>query len=97
MTQSGKIVRGLYSDRPHNKQDRVNMTRWNNKEKYFDELNKQEIANMDLSHLNKTKTKQIQTAMNRWDKEHKRQAKFLADEKKNPNSIYATERTWIIL
>lgn len=97
MTQSDNIRRGLYSNRPYNEQDRVNMTRWNNKEKYFDELNRQEIERMDLSHLNKTKTKQIQTAMRAWDKEHKRQAKFLADEKKNPNSVYAIERTWIIL
>jgi hypothetical protein len=97
MNQSESISMLIYYPRPYDSEDRVNMTRWNKKEKYFDELNAEEFSNMDKSHLTKTKVKSFEASIARNKKYFTSYAKKIQDEKVMPESSMSIKRTWIIL
>ena len=87
--------RAIYASRPYDDEDRAAMTAWNKLESQCDNDNAKAMSEMDLSHLNKTRTNQAMAATKRWSKDNKRQSKLLQDKKKLPNSIMSYPRTWI--
>jgi len=97
MTNSSSLRMLIYYPRPYDSEDRVNMTRWNKKEKYFDELNAEEFSKMDKSHLTKTKVKAFESSIARNRKYFTSYAKKICDEKSMPESSMSIKRTWIIL
>ena len=87
----------MYYPRPFDEEDRINMARWNKKEKYFDELNAEEFSKMDKSYLTKTKIKTFEASIARNKKYFASYGKTISDEKKTPTSRMSIKRTWIIL
>lgn len=83
----------FYKTRPNNEQEKQAMLDWYKLEKECDEANATVIKHMNKDHLNKTKSKQIDAAVRRWDKEMKSQVK----RTKNAEPIrYARQRTWLM-
>jgi hypothetical protein len=83
----------LYGHLPYNEEDRQRMLRWNLLEAKCDVENVKTIESMDLSHLNKTRTKDIEKAMKQWKKSFSDRKKKILES--NTNSTTATKHIWI--
>ena len=86
-------MKSLYGHLPYDEEDRQRMLSWNLLEAKLDAENAKTIESMDLSHLNKTRTKGIETAVKQWKKSYFDRKKKL--EACKPNSTVATKRIWI--
>jgi hypothetical protein len=82
----------FYKNRLVSEEDRAKTLAFLALEAECDEYNATQIEYMNRDHLNKTRSKQVDAAVKRWDKDNKRLTKRYKDE---PTHSMGTARTWL--
>lgn len=92
------IVKRLYGHKPKNKKELAKMVSFFKKERDCDLHNMKELESMDTSHLSKTKLKQMNSAVKRWDKDFKKIRRDYDPKHKKFVGYFplGKERTWLM-